>query len=143
MQTSQIQLIRQQFAGLRGQEAAFAASFYDRLFRLSPQLRMMFPAEMGDQSQKLMSVLAFAVNHLDRPETLAPAVVALGARHANYGVRPDHFSLVGVALIETLAAWLGDAFDFRAMEAWGDAYGSLAGLMEQGLRGDPATRAAA
>ncbi len=78
MHTEQIQLIRQQFAGLRGQEAAFAASFYDRLFRLSPPLRTMFPAEMGDQSQKLMMVLAFAVNHLDRPETLAPLLSRWG-----------------------------------------------------------------
>lgn len=128
-----IALIRSQLALTRGAEDAFAAAFYQRLFQIAPGVRVLFPADLSDQGRKLMTVLAFAVGALDRAEVLCPAVRALGARHAVYGVTEAHFAPVGAALIDTLAAALGDVFTPEARAAWAGAYGLLAEWMVEGL----------
>lgn len=133
MRTQDILLVRRHFAALRGHEDAFSTMFYDRLFSLAPTVRPYFPQDMGDQRRKLMQVLRFAIDHLDRPEQLAPAVISLGARHASYGVHRDHFAPVGVALLDTLAAWLGVAFDAQARSVWTAVFAALADLMQQGM----------
>lgn len=133
MTPDDIRLVRSHFAAVAGQEAAFSASFYNRLFTIAPEVRPYFPDDMDDQSRKLMTVLNFAVGQLDRPETLGPAVVALGTRHAAYGVQPEQFAPVGAALLHTLEAWLGEAFDDRARQVWAAVYSALAGMMLQGM----------
>ena len=140
MTSDDICLVRSHLAALSGQEAAFSASFYDRLFAIAPEVRTFFPQDMADQSRKLMTVLHFAIAHLDRPETLGPAVTALGARHAAYGVSPGQFSPVGAALLDTLEIWLGDAFDQRAREVWTAVYSALARLMQDGMAAEAGPR---
>ncbi len=142
MHADQIALIRSQFALLKGAEDIFAVAFYARLFELAPAVRPMFPTDIKEQSRKLSMTLAFAINSLDRPETLRPVVTALGARHLGYGAKLDQFGLVGVALLDTLARTLGEAFDFRAMEAWGAAYGALSTMMREGMESEIQARAA-
>lgn len=128
-----IALIRRQFALTRGLEAEFAAAFYARLFQIDPTLRRLFPHDLTDQGGKLLKTLSFAVAALDRPEALRPAVLALGQRHAGYGVTVAMAEPVGAALLDTLAAALGEGFTPEAREAWAAAYGALAAMMAEGL----------
>lgn len=138
----QIALIRSHGARIKGIETAFAQAFYARLFQIAPELRPMFPAAMAEQRQKLMVALTFAINALDRPEALAPALHQLGARHAAYGVTVAHFEPVAQALTDTLAAALGAAFDAGARQAWQAALATLAGLMAAGMAAGRAAGAA-
>jgi hemoglobin-like flavoprotein len=132
MTPDQIALVQQSFAQVKPDADLVAVMFYDRLFALNPRLRPMFPAEMGEQRRKLMTMLATAVNGLRKLDALVPAVRELGRRHQSYGVRPDHYTDVGAALIETLRAGLGDAFTPELEAAWAAAYGLLAGAMQSG-----------
>jgi hemoglobin-like flavoprotein len=100
--------------------------FYDRLFEIAPGLRPMFPQDMRDQKRKLFVMLATAV--------LVPQVKALGARHAGYGVRPEHYAIVGQALIWTLERGLGKAFTPQVEWAWIRVYSLLATAMQEGAR---------
>ncbi len=85
---------------------AAATLFYGRLFDLDPKLETLFKGDMVEQGRKLMQMLGVAVNSLDRLEQVLPAVNALGARHARYGVREKDYDTVGRALIWTLKrAW--------------------------------------
>ena len=61
--------------------------FYERLFYMAPSLRPMFPTDMRDQKRKLMVMLASAVQGLTDLDALVPQLMALGARHAGYGVK--------------------------------------------------------
>ena len=81
-----------------------ADMFYERLFYMAPSLRQMFPTDMRDQKRKLMVMLASAVQGLGNLDALAPQLMALGARHARYGVKDPHYKVVGEALIWTLGA---------------------------------------
>lgn len=115
-----------------------AAIFYDRLFTLDPALKPLFAkTDISDQGRKLMQAIGFVVANLRRPESLLPAVAALGARHAGYGVEPSHYDTVGQALLDTLAEGLGPHFTDEVREAWAAAYGVLAATMIEAARTAP------
>ena len=84
---------------------------------------------MAAQKKNLMQTLTVVVKGIDRLDDLVPAVQALGRRHAGYGVRPEHYDLVGAALLWTLGQGLGAAFTDDVREAWAQAYGTLAAVM--------------
>lgn len=55
---------------------------------------------------------------------------ALGARHAGYGVRDEHYDTVGAALLWTLGQGLGETFTDDVRDAWTSAYTLLATTMK-------------
>src|SRR5258708_35376429 len=87
-----------------------AALFYGRLFETAPETRALFSGDMDAQGQKLMAAIATVVNSLGEIEAGAPTVREPAKRHVAYGVRPEHYSLVGAALLWTLEQGLGDGF---------------------------------
>ena len=66
-------------------------------------------------------------------ETLVSALTALGAKHARYGVKDEHFPIVGEALLDTLGQALGDDFSPEVKEAWVGVWGVIADKMSAGL----------
>jgi hemoglobin-like flavoprotein len=130
MNTQQIDLVQQTFALTAPQAGLIAARFYERLFVLDPTLRPLFPQDLREQGDKLMTMLAFVVHHLRQPEAIIGAVQRLGERHAHYGVQPQHYVTVGEALLWTLAHHFGPAFTPEVETAWRTAYGVLTTLMQ-------------
>jgi hemoglobin-like flavoprotein len=129
MTPAQIALVQSSFRLVEPILDAAAGMFYDRLFELDPSLRHLFHTSREDQSRKLAQALAIVVKSLDRPEQIQGAVESLGRRHAAYGVRDDHYTTVGEALLWTLSAGLGDAFSRDVREAWAAAYAWIACTM--------------
>lgn len=132
MTPQQIHLVRSSFELVRPIASQAAALFYARLFERDPSLNAMFHVDMAQQGERLMHMLDGAVRLLDRPETLAPVLTALGQRHAGYGVRDSHYPTVGAALLDTLAAGLGEAFTPEVREAWAVLYAEVAHAMRAG-----------
>jgi len=132
MNAAQIQLVQTSFDQVRPIAVTAAELFYKRLFILDPSLRPMFKGDMAHQGRMLMSMLSAAVNGLTNLTALVPVVRQLGARHANYGVRGEHYATVGSALLWTLEQGLGDAFTLDIRKAWTIAYGVLASTMQAG-----------
>jgi hemoglobin-like flavoprotein len=58
--------------------------------------------------------------------------MALGARHAGYGVKDQHYKVVGEALIWTLERGLADQFTPEVERAWVRVYLLLAATMQAG-----------
>ena len=83
--------VQQSFAQLRPQADTVAARFYQRLLTLDPSVRPLFPDDLTAQGRKLMDMLGLVVHGLPRVDTLLPAVQALGRRHVQYGVQPEHY----------------------------------------------------
>jgi len=110
-----------------------AALFYARLFELDPALRPMFRGDMHEQGRKLMAMLKMVVNGLTRLEALVPAIEALGRRHVGYGVRDEHYAVVGSALLWTLGQGLGESFTPETEAAWSTAYTILATVMQDAM----------
>ncbi len=134
MDPQQIALVRASFAQVAPISREAAALFYGRLFEIAPGLRALFPGDMEAQGAKLMAMLATAVAHLDRLEAILPAVRALGARHAGYGVTHADYAPVAEALLWTLTQALGASFTAETRAAWVAAYGVLAAQMQDAAR---------
>jgi hemoglobin-like flavoprotein len=131
MDAQQIALVRASFAQVAPMSRQAASLFYDRLFEIAPPLQGLFRGDMTAQGAKLMAMLGTAVANLDRLDTIVPAVRALGARHAGYGVTPADYAPVAEALLWTLAHALGEAFTAETRAAWVEAYTILAGQMQE------------
>ena len=67
--------------------------------------------------------VATAVGMLTKLDELVPILTSLGTKHVGYGVVPEHYAVVGEALIATLGDALGDAFDAETKAAWVAVYG--------------------
>jgi hemoglobin-like flavoprotein len=129
MTPTQIKLVQESFSKVAPISEQAAAIFYDRLFEVAPSVRALFPDEMSEQRKKLMATLAVVVNGLTNLEAVLPAASALAKRHVGYGARPEHYPVVGSALLWTLEKGLGDAWTPELAEAWTAAYGTLSGFM--------------
>lgn len=130
MTPEQIRLVQASFTPVAALGSEAARLFYARLFEIEPSLRALFPATgMDEQAKKLVAMLAVAVRGLTDPGALVPALQALGRRHATYGVENRHYAIVGQALLDTLAAALGKAFDAHTRTAWSAAYSLIAETM--------------
>ena len=140
MNVQQIHLVRSTFALIQPIASDAAALFYDNLFRADPSLRLLFKGDMTHQGQRLMAMIGSALQLLDRPAALLPVLRSLGARHAGYQVREQHYDTVGAALIQTLEQGLGAAFTAEARAAWVDLYAVIASTMLEGAR-EPALAA--
>ena len=132
MNSEQVKLVQSSFELVRPIADTAAHIFYERLFTLDPSLRPMFKGDMATQGRMLMSVLGTAVKGLTDLDALVPVLRSLGARHVGYGVRDEHYITVGTALLWTLDQGLGEAFTTDVREAWTEAYGLLADVMQFG-----------
>ena len=126
----QINLVQQSFGLIEPIIDDAAILFYERLFEIDPSLQRLFQRSRRDQARLLGQTLTVVVKGIDRPAQLRGAVMALGERHASYGVRDEHYDTVGRALLWTLEAGLKDSFTSEVRDAWVAAYGWLAYTMQ-------------
>ena len=91
----------------------------------------------------LTQALVAVMDHLEDSPWLVNTLHALGARHVAYGVRDEMYAWVGDALLTTLREVAGPAWNAELEQAWSDAYGAIAGLMQEGARLDTSFKQAA
>ncbi|MCH9827528.1 MAG: globin family protein [Pseudomonadota bacterium] len=132
MTPAQITLVRDTWEQVLPISDSAASLFYGKLFELDPELRKLFKADMQTQGRKLMAMIDTAVRGLGRVEILRPALLDLGRRHTGYGVRPDDYATVAVALLWALEQGLGEAFTSEVRQAWTEVYMILATTMQSG-----------
>ena len=129
MTPDQVKLVQQSFAKVAPISEQASELFYGRLFEVAPTVRAMFPDDMTEQRKKLMATLAVVVGGLTNLEAILPAASALAKRHVSYGAKPEHYPVVGGALLWTLEKGLGDAWTPETAAAWTAAYGTLSTYM--------------
>jgi hemoglobin-like flavoprotein len=137
MTPDQVNIVQQSFAKVAPIADQAAVIFYDRLFEIAPAVRAMFPDDMKEQRRKLMATLAIVVNGLSNLEMILPAASSLATRHVAYGAKPEHYPVVGEALLQTLEKGLGTEWTPEVAEAWTAAYTTLSGFMISQAYGRP------
>jgi nitric oxide dioxygenase len=106
--------------------------FYENMFKAHPELTSIF--NMGNQAsgvqqQSLASaVFAYAAN-IGNPGALGPVVQRIVHKHVSVGIRAEHYPIVGHHLLGAISATLGDAATQPLLDAWAEAYNSLAKLL--------------
>jgi methyl-accepting chemotaxis protein len=115
----------------RGEE--LMDSFYSRLFAAAPAVRPLFAStDLPRQKTMLLGTLVLLRKSLRDLESIVPKLRDLGARHVAYGARPEHYPVVGEALIGAMAEIAGDAWLPEYERAWAEAFEIVAGAMLEG-----------
>ena len=129
----QVELLEQSFQGIQPNADKFVSSFYINLFTANPEARSLFKTtDMEAQKKKLLGSLVLVVNSLKKPDVLETTLRGLGARHVKYGALPEHYPLVGNALLTTFEQYLGDKWTPEVKQAWVDAYKVISETMLDG-----------
>jgi len=130
-----IELLEESFDLIAPRGAELVAAFYERLFVLDPDLGVLF-AEVDLERQRgmLLSALVLVRRSLRSLDKLVPTLVALGARHEQYGVRAEHFAPVGKALLETMSETAGPLWKAEYTPAWVAAYTLISKTMLSGYQ---------
>jgi len=103
--------------------------FYNRLFEIAPQLRYMFRSPIDEQSRKLLAMINYIVSRLDKSDMILSEITKLAKRHSTYGVKDEHYKIVGEALLWTLEKGLADKWNDETKEAWITCYTILSNTM--------------
>lgn len=117
---------------LKGIEASvIAGAFYAKLFAENPGLKKLFPKDMEPQYVKLMDMLNAIVIRLDRLDEYGKELAEMAERHVGYGVKTEHYKMVGNALLWTLNKGLGKDWTPPVSDAWTKAYATITETMLQ------------
>jgi methyl-accepting chemotaxis protein len=107
--------------------------FYARLFEAAPAVEPLFAGtDLRRQKAMLLGTLVLLRKSLRRLDAIVPKLRALGARHVDYGARPEHYAVVGDVLIAAMAELAGDAWREDYARAWAAAFAVVAGAMLEG-----------
>lgn len=106
--------------------------FYSRLFTAAPAVKPLFPADMRRQKTMLLGALVLLRKSLRDLDAIVPKLRELGARHVGYGAQPEHYPVVGTALIASMAAIAGGAWTNEFEVAWSEAFEIVAATMLEG-----------
>ena len=103
--------------------------FYKYLFTKYPEVRPMFPADMGPQAKRLLDSIVYIASNIDNLDKLVPYLQKLGAGHTKYNTRPEHYPAVGDALLATLEHFAGSAWTPELSKSWTEAYAVASDVM--------------
>jgi nitric oxide dioxygenase len=140
MESHQIALVQRSFEKAASSGERVAEIFYAELFEIDPALRQMFKSDMREQGKKLLTTLALVVRSLHTPDKILQPAKNLAVKHIAYGVKPEHYTLVGNALLRTLGKGLGADFTPEVRAAWVEAFRMLATVMKEAAYGPVAGR---
>ena len=129
-----VELLRSSFDLVVARQPQVTPRFYEILFSRYPQVKPLFGRNGAKQAEMLQQALVAVMEHLEDAAWLTETLEAMGRKHVDYGVSDDMYALVGDSLLATLAEIAGKDWTPELAAAWTDAYGAIAGLMQQGAK---------
>ena len=124
-----IDIVKATAAPIAVNAEAITTRMYEILFANYPETEILFQNASPDQHKKLAgAVVAYAAN-IDNLSVLSKAVENMAQKHVSTMVKPEHYPMVGVSLLEAVKDILGDAATDSVIEAWKEAYFFLADIL--------------
>ena len=126
----QIQLVKSSWGPFRRIDPKLVGDvFYSKLFMEHPGLRRLFPKDMDEQYLKLLAMVNLIVGRLNQLDKLTDDISDMARRHVSYGVKAEHYTAVGDALLWTLEQGMGRDWVPEVQQAWAACYSVLADTM--------------
>ena len=131
MTTTNIELVKKSWAFVAAMDMETVGGlFYNRLFEIAPEVKPMFKNNsIPEQSKKLLTMLSYVIAKLDKLDEIIDEVAKLAQRHKGYGVKAEHYTAVGTALLWTLEQGLGTKWNEDLKAAWTEVYTVLSEAM--------------
>ncbi len=122
-------LIRRTMAEIEPAADKVTSYFYALLFVRHPELRVMFPAAMDVQRDRLFKALVTAAKHVDDAGILTEYLSHLGRGHRKYGTLAGHYPAVGECLLGALSRHATSSWSAETEAAWVRAYTTVSQIM--------------
>lgn len=126
-----IQIIKSTVPVLEKRGTEITKRFYQLLFNGHPELLNTFNhanQSQGRQQAALANAVYAAAQHIDKLETILPAVKQIAHKHRSLGIKAEHYPIVGQNLLAAIKDVLGDAATEEILQAWAEAYGVIANV---------------
>ncbi|WP_437954566.1 globin domain-containing protein [Sorangium sp. So ce119] len=134
-------LLRESFELVLEREPNLTHRFYGILFSRYPQVRPLFGRNSRDHQEKMLAeALVAVIDRLEDASWLEEKLMAMGAKHIDYGVTDEMYPWVADSLITAMSEVAGPAWSPAHQQAWSDALGAIASLMQRGAREHGAAR---
>lgn len=128
-----VTLLRASFNALAPQAPKLVDRFYTILLERYPRLKPMFAhTNMDEQKKHLIQALVLLVANLEKGDVLQGYLGVLGAKHVRYGVRDEHYDMVGESLLTAMAETAGPIWTDELQREWAACYGAVASMMKAG-----------
>jgi nitric oxide dioxygenase len=127
-----IQIVKSTAPILAQHGEALTRLFYRRMFERNPEVAPFFnPAHQaaGTQQKALASAICAYAANIDNLGALGGAVELIAQKHASLQVKAEHYPIVGANLLAAIRELLGPAATDEIINAWGEAYSFLAGIL--------------
>jgi hemoglobin-like flavoprotein len=132
------ELLQKSFLLFESKSEQLVEVFYQRLFAQYPTVATLFKGvKMDRQREMLLNALTGVIRYAEAPSSLWPVLSDLGSRHTRYGVKPEHYPLVGESLLGAMSELGGAEFTPAMRTAWAEAYGVISAVMLQGSASAP------
>jgi hemoglobin-like flavoprotein len=106
--------------------------FYQDLFETAPEIRRLFAPDMTRMHGHFTAALALLFRNLSMLDAMGPSLMALGAVHVGYSVRPEHYEVARVCLVGAIRHHSGAHWSAELERDWFEA---ILSVMEPMLRG--------
>jgi len=125
-------LIRSSFKAVMSTKPELVEDFYTRLFVVAPEVRDVLPKTTQEQTEHLESMLQLALVALDMQEALIAPLHAMGEEYAKLGMLSGQHHMINEALMDTLAAQIGDDWTPQISSAWTSVLTFISSKMIEG-----------
>lgn len=133
MTRTEMKLVKSSFQQILPIADATAKLFYIKLFELDPDIEQLFKGDKTVQNNKFVCLIETVVHFIGDLDFLAPTLKALGARHADYHVKDEHYDTAQKALMWTLEQVLDQDFTPKIQNAWEEFYILVSSIMKSGM----------
>ena len=113
-----IRRLRQSFARIISAGDRFPDLFLARLLEQSPELRPIFPDDLASVKHRFTRMLNWIMAHLHEPQQLRLALLDLGRRHQDYGVKAEHYAAMPDAIVASMCAICADDWNEELARDW-------------------------
>ena len=143
MDAARKQRIKDSFNAIAQHDKALTDLVYEKLFSLCPHARAMFPDDMAVQKMQMSVALELIVKSLDNFADIEEHLKEMGDEHANSGVKPEYYPLMGRSLLSAMAEVSGPAWTPQIEEDWTIAINAIVSSMLKGTNNSDQAREAA
>ncbi|KDO21877.1 hypothetical protein SPRG_12379 [Saprolegnia parasitica CBS 223.65] len=106
----------------------FYTTFYSLMFKEAPSIRPMFRSSMTVQGKVLAGIIG-TMSTVIKSKNVVQVCQDLAARHTTFGATKEHYNVMGLVLMKTLAIISGPEWNDAVHEAYLTAYCFLYYLM--------------
>ena len=124
-----IDIIKNSAELITANDIAITQKMYHLLFSKYPNLEELFKNAPDNQYMKLAEALsAYAVN-IEKLDVLRPALALIARTHVKVDIKPSHYPIIGIVLMQAIEETLGERASIELIDAWREAYKHISGVL--------------